>query len=142
MKVEFLTSYALAYCPLACCQGGYLDFPLIYDCVDWADLSVIACTMGFVFMLHSIRSLYRFVYISYNLLCYFTFNHSIHIHSSYFLYSVAHPNKNGLSLCNITNDTVDPSTANVSWLDQVITRVMSEVGIHYPVTDHLRTCFK
>ena len=42
----------------------------------------------------------------------------------------------------MTNDTANPSTANISRLDQIITKLMSEVGVQYPVTNQLRTCFK
>ena len=68
------------------------------------------------------------------------------LHSSYFLYSIGHPNKHGLPLSDITNDateqSTESSTANTSRLDEVITKTLSGVGLQYPVSDQMRACFK
>ena len=74
----------------------------------------------------------------------------LYLHSSYFLYSIGHPNKHKLPLFDITNDATEQSTeqgtesstANTSRLDEVITKTLSGVGLQYPVTDHMRACFK
>jgi len=62
-----------------------------------------------------------------------------YISLSYFLYSTAHPNKHGEPLCDITNRESGTSDTK---LDQVIAKTLSEVNVHYPITNQLRACFK